>query len=84
MNIRFGHLNSMEAKFINVRDVRVMVVYRSPSYRLSSEFFLDEFSTLLEELIVCYVQLLIMADFNLHIEDTEMVFALMLSWARLV
>ena len=61
----------MEANFTNVTDVRVIIVYRSPSYGLSSEFFLDEFSTLLEELIVCSDYLLIMGDFNFHIDDTE-------------
>ena len=67
----FRSLEYMETNFTNVIDVRVIIIYRSPSYGLSSEFFLDEFSTLLEELIVCSDELLIMGDFNLHIDDTE-------------
>jgi endonuclease/exonuclease/phosphatase family metal-dependent hydrolase len=54
-----------------VRPPLVIVIYRPQAVGLSPEIFLDDFSTLLEELIVCSEELLIMGDFNLHIDDIE-------------
>ena len=67
----FRSFEYLDASFINVTNVRVIVIYRPPAVGLSPEIFLDDFSTLLEELIICSEELLIMGDFNLHIDDIE-------------
>ena len=52
--------------------LRMVVVYRpppSPKNRLSVTLFLDEFSSLLEKLIISTAPLVITGDFNFHLDS---------------
>ena len=52
--------------------LRIVVVYRPPpskKNRLNVSLFLDEFSSLLERLITSSSPLIIVGDFNFHLND---------------
>jgi len=53
--------------FLNSVCIRMWVIYRSPSQ--SVQRFLDEFSDLLELVSVSSGKLLIVGDFNIHVDD---------------
>ena len=60
----------MQVGLINLRSVRIIVLYRPPISAgncLNVDLFLDEFSTLLEEVVPCSAELLILGDFNFHV-----------------
>ena len=46
------------------------VVYRLPESGAAIGLFFEEFSSLLEEVVVCSEELLIIGDFNFHMDDT--------------
>ena len=51
--------------------IRVIVVYRPPpsaTNKLTTSLFLSEFTTLLENLSITSGELLILGDFNLHVD----------------
>jgi len=66
----YNSFESMELTFRS-RDqlLRVVVIYRPPSTSFS--VFNDEFSSMLESLIISPGKLLICGDFNLHVNDTN-------------
>ena len=45
------------------------VVYRPPESRAAIGLFFEEFSSLLEEVVGCSEELLIIGDFNFHMDD---------------
>ena len=62
----------LDSTIVNTRTVRLISVYRappSPANGLTVDIFLDEFGTLLEELVVPDAELLIVGDFNFHMDD---------------
>ena len=60
----------MDVTFINRKSIRALVVYRPPRTGAAIGFFFEEFSSLLEEVVVCSEELLIIGDFNFHMEDS--------------
>ena len=46
-----------------------MVLYRPPETGAAIGLFFEEFSSLLEEVVVCSEELLIIGDFNFHMDD---------------
>ena len=66
---RFEYLDST---IVKTRTVGVITVYRPPpsaANGLTVDIFLDEFGTILEELVVTNAELLIVGDFNFHMDD---------------
>ena len=62
----------LDSTIVNTRTVRVITVYRPPpsaANGLTVDIFLDEFGTLLEELVVTNAELLIVGDFNFYMDD---------------
>ena len=62
----------LDSTIVNTRTVRLISVYRpppSPANGLTVDIFLDEFGSLLEELVVTDAELLIVGDFNFHMDD---------------
>ena len=58
----------------NSETFRTVVIYRPPpsqSNKLKISQFKDEFPTLLESLVIMNEHILILGDFNVHIEDTN-------------
>src|SRR5688572_30925028 len=68
-------ITSFEALCISIANSRgsltLLTVYRPGSAAPSDSFF-DEFSSVLESLITRNSQLLIIGDFNLHLEDPSL------------
>ena len=60
----------MDVTFINRKSIRALVVYRLPETGAAIGLFLEEFSSLLEEVVVCSEELLIIGDFNFHMDDS--------------
>ena len=62
----------------NTSDVQLRVqivnlskeVYRPPESGAAIGLFFEEFSSMLEEVVVCSEELLIICDFNFHMDDT--------------
>ena len=51
---------------------RIIIIYRPPpskEYKFTVDMFLQEFSTLLERVVTAPCELIIMGDFNFHVED---------------
>ena len=66
----FRSFECMDVTFINRKAICAWVVYR-PSWTGSViGLFIKEFSSLLEEVVVCSEELLIIGDFNFHMDDT--------------
>ena len=60
----------MDVTFINRKSIRALVEYRPPETGTVIDLFFEEFSSLLEEVVVCSEELLIIGDFNFHMDDT--------------
>ena len=45
-------------------------MYRPPETGAAIGLFFEEFSSLLEEVVVCSEELLIIGDFNVHMDDS--------------
>ena len=56
--------------FINHKSICALVVYRLSGTGAVIGLFFKEFSSLLEEVVVCSEELLIIGDFNFHMDDT--------------
>ena len=56
----FRSFESMEVTFINRKYIRALVVYRPPGTGAAIGLFFEEFSSFLEEVVVCSEELLIM------------------------
>ena len=71
----FHSFELVEATLVsNSETFRIIVIYRPPpsqSNNLKISQFKEEFPTLLESLVIQNEQLLIMGDFNIHVEDTN-------------
>ena len=52
-----------------IRSTRIAVIYRSPSSQIGA--FLADFASLLEQLIPNSDNLLIVGDFNFHLDDSK-------------
>ena len=62
----------LDSTIVSMRTVRVITVYHPPpsaANGLTVDIFLDGFGTLLEELVVTNAELLIVGDFNFHMDD---------------
>ena len=55
---------------INRKSICVLLVYRPSRTGAAIGLFFEEISSLLEEVVVCSEELLIIGDFNFHMEDT--------------
>ena len=60
----------MDVTSINRKSIRALVEYRPPETGTVIDLFFEEFSSLLEEVVVCSEELLIIGDFNFHMDDT--------------
>ena len=60
----------MDVTLINRKSIRALVVYRPPENGAAVDLFFEEFSSLLEEVVVCSEELLTIGDFNFHMDDT--------------
>ena len=60
----------MDVTLINRKSIRALVVYRQPETGAAIDLFFNEFSCLLEEVVVCSEEQLIIGDFNSHMDDT--------------
>ena len=56
--------------FINRKSICALVVYRPLGTGAVIGLFFKEFSSLLEKVVVCSVELLIIGDFDFHMDDT--------------
>ena len=68
----FRSFECLDVTFASSNDIRTLVIYRPPCSTvngLSVNLFLDEFSTLLEEVVISTSEFLILGDFNFHIDD---------------
>ena len=71
---KFTSFEWLDATFVNLKTVRVIVVYRPPpssANGITVGMFMDEFSALLEEVSVSTNELLIVGDFNFHMDDAN-------------
>ena len=66
----FKSFECMDVTFINRKSVRALVVYRPLETGAAIGLFFEEFSSLLEEVVVCSEELLIIGDFNFHMDYT--------------
>ena len=60
----------MDVTLINRKSIRALVVYRQLETGAAIDLFFNEFSCLLEEVVVCSEELLIIGDFNSYMDDT--------------
>ena len=58
----FRSFECMDVTFINCKSSRVLIVYRPPEIGAAIGLFFEEFSSLLEEVVVCSEELLIIGD----------------------
>ena len=61
----------MDVTFLNRKSVRALVVYRPPETGAAIGVFFEEFSSLLEEVVVCPEELLIIGDFHFHMDVAD-------------
>ena len=66
----FRSFECMDVTFINRKSIRALVVYRLSGTGAAIGLFFEEFSSLLEEVVVCSEELLIIGEFNFHMDDT--------------
>ena len=68
----FRSFECLDVTFMN--NIRTLVIYRPPCSTvngLTVNLFWDEFSSLLEEVVVSTSEFLLLGDFNFHIDDTS-------------
>ena len=66
----FNSFECLDMSFVGHKSLRVIVIYRPPDCTTST-LFVEEFSSLLEEITLCHQELLIWGDFNIHIDDSS-------------
>ena len=66
----FRSFECMDVTFINRKSIRALVEYRPPETGAAIDLLFEEFYSLLEEVVVCSEELLIIGDFNFHMDDT--------------
>lgn len=70
-SILLDHLNNyMDVRFMNRKSIRALVAYRPPETGAVIGLFLEEFSSLLEKVVVCSEEVLVIDDFNFHMDNT--------------
>lgn len=75
---QFKSFEYMDISLINLQNVRVIIVYRPPpsqSNLLTPGLFFEEFSSFLEQIITSPGNLLLVGDFNFHVEDIDDILA---------
>ena len=66
----FSSFEQLDCLFVTCKSVRLVVVYRPPNnHGCSMHDFFSEFSDLLEMLCTCSGHILIVGDFNFHMND---------------
>jgi len=60
----------MDARFRSLQSIRILVIYRPPGHS-SYDLFYEEFSRLIEQTADSPGGLLIVGDFNLHVDDVD-------------
>ena len=66
----FKSFEYMDARLRCLQGIRILVIYRPPG-RSSYDLFYEEFSKLIEQTAVSPGGLLIVGDFNLHVDDGD-------------
>ena len=66
----FESFEYMNARLCCLQGIRILVIYRPPG-RSSYDLFYEEFSKLIEQTAVSPGGLLIVGDFNLHVDDGD-------------
>ena len=74
-NTSFQSFEFLDVRFKSSKMIRMIIIYRPPSSVPLSTFY-REFSLLLEELATASGELLIVGDFNLHVDSSRDVDAL--------
>ena len=74
-NTSFQSFEFLDVRFKSSKMIRMIIIYRPPSSVPLSTFY-HEFSLLLEELATASGELLIVGDFNLHVDSSRDVNAL--------
>ena len=64
----FTWFECIDVTFVARKSLRAIVVYRPPG-GVSVGFFLEKFSSLLQETVICPEELLIYGDFNFHMDE---------------
>ena len=64
----FTWFECIDVTFVARKSLRAIVVYRPPG-GVSVGVFLEKFSSLLQETVICPEELLIYGDFNFHMDD---------------
>ncbi len=70
----FRSFECLDVTFASSNNIRTLVIYRPPCSTvngLSVNLFLDEFSSLLEDVVISTFDFLILRDFNFHIDDKD-------------
>ena len=73
-NPSFKRFEYMDCTFIHYKSVRIIVVYRPPpstDNALTVDLFFNEFSILMEEVITSNAELVIVGDFNFHVDVSD-------------
>ena len=66
----FESFEYMDARFRSLQSIRILVIYRPPGHS-SYDLFYEEFSKLIEQTADSPGGLLIVGDFNLHVDDVD-------------
>ena len=70
----FRSFECLDVTFVSLNHIRTLVIYRPPcstANGLSVNLFLDEFSSLLEQVVISTSEFLLLGDFNFHIDDQD-------------
>ena len=68
-NTSFQSFEFLDARFKSSKMIRMIIIYRPPSFVPLSTFY-REFSLLLEEIATASGELLVVGDFNLHVDSS--------------
>ena len=66
----FESFEYMDARFRSLQSIRILVIYPPPGHS-SYDLFYEEFSKLIEQTVDSPGGLLIVGDFNLHVDDVD-------------
>jgi len=65
----FRSFECIDITFVGRKPLRAITIYRPPESGSSVDAFFEEFSSFLEQTVLCPEDLLIWGDFNFHIDD---------------